>query len=83
MNKAKNSKGKTILLSKALRSIDIEMEVDSALGKFEAGDSHGAEKILHKLNKRNSNNPFVNYGLGIVAAFSGNNNDAILFFNSS
>ena len=59
---------------------DVEDMVDYALACVEDGDFRESARVFDKLKKKHRNHSLVNYGLGVLSAFEGNNEVAIQFF---
>ncbi len=71
-------------LSKNAASLpDIEDMVDYALELMDKGDLKGGEKILDTLQKKFKHHSHIYYGLGVLAAFDQNYDEAIQNFTAA
>lgn len=61
----------------------IEDAVDYALQNIEEGNWNQAEKLLKKLKRKHPNHSRVNYGIGVLCAFTDQLDDAITFFKKA
>ena len=75
---------KKLSLSKQLtHQPNIEDRVDSALEIVEKGNRHKAVKILTELKKKHGDHPHICYGLGVLAAFENNYDEAASCFKKA
>jgi tetratricopeptide (TPR) repeat protein len=61
----------------------IEDKVDHALEIMEKGDWQKAAKMLAELKKKRGNHPHICYGLGVLAAFENNYDEAVSCFKKA
>jgi len=59
----------------------VDDQVDYALQHVEEGDMKTAKKLLSRVARKHPRHSLVFYGMGVVEAFQGNNDEAIVFFN--
>ena len=79
--KLREKKNKKIVSEQRLRTKpDVVELVDQALECVEDGDLREGSVILNKLKRKHRNHPHVNYGLGTLEAFRGDNKKAIEHF---
>ena len=71
---------KDALVKQAQSQPDVEDIVDYALEFVENGDLSEGAKILERLKRKHKNHSHVNYGLGVLFALDGDNDEAIRFF---
>lgn len=74
---------KQVLSTKITAQPDIEEMVEYALGFVEKGDLKEGKRILDKLKKKHRLHPHVLYGLGLLAAFNKDYDEAIPFLKKA
>lgn len=82
--KKRQERIKKQILSKQVTSPqNVEDMVDYALELIEDGDWNGGEKVLEKLKKKYGHHSHVYYGLGVLAAFDDNFDQAVQSFSKA